>query len=183
MTIDYHARKQPAVYKPLIDAALDRIAKVGGRTFTPPESIAPGTGPWGYLTTAVAVGKDDLTTGAVRAMLGEYHWSYRFLLGRLAEHLTAFETVETEEDAQGGDDDEDWDPDGRPIVLAYYPEEARACLRQENFVGGADADVFALWERDDRTSVCHAHMEGFWILGEDPVDYIERIAARAEGQA
>lgn len=183
MTIDYVARKQPAVFKPLIDAALERIAKVGGRAFTPPGSVAPGTGPWGYLTTVVAAAKDDLTSEAVRSALGEHSWSVAFLGGTLAEHFTSYDVVETEEDARGGDDDEDWDPEARPVVLAYYPEESRECLRQGNFVGGADADVFALWQRADRTSVCHAHMEGFWILGEDPADYIERIAAKAEGKA
>ena len=64
--------------------------------------------------------------------------------------------------------------------LEYYPEESHECLSQYNYIGGADADVIALWQREDRTSVCHAHVEGFWILGEDPVDYIEKIAEKAE---
>jgi hypothetical protein len=182
MTIDYAARRRPEIFKPLVDAALSRIAAVDARTFTPPAAVEPGTGPWGYLEAAVAAGRADLTTLAVGNALGEHSWGHRFLLGKLAEHLTAFEAVETEEEAAGGDDEEDFDPEGRPIVLAYYPEESHECLRQGHFVGGADADVIALWQRADRTSVCHAHMEGFWILGEDPVDFIERIAAKAEGK-
>jgi hypothetical protein len=177
---DYAARRRPEIFKPLVDAALSRIAAVGGRAFTRPAAVESGTGPWGYLDAAVAAGRADLTTVAVGKALGEHSWGHQFLLGKLAEHLTAVEAVETEEDAAGDDDEEGFG--GRPIVLAYYPEESHECLRQGNFVGGADADVIALWQRADRTSVCHAHMEGFWILGEDPIDFIERIAAKAEGK-
>jgi hypothetical protein len=183
MTIDYAARRRPEIFKPLVDAALSRIAAVGGRTFTPPAEVEAGTGPWGYLDAAVTAGRADLTTVAVANALGEHTWNHQFLLGKLAEHFTSYDVVETEEDAAGGDDEEeDFGFEGRPVVLSYYPEESHECLRQAHFVGGADADVIALWKRADRTSVCHAHMEGFWILGEDPVDFIERIAAKAEGK-
>ncbi len=184
MTIDYRARKNPDVFKPLIDVALSRIARVGGRSFTPPDAVEAGTGPWGYLNAAAAAGRSSLTSEAVAKALGEHSWSHQFLLGKLAEHFTSYDVVETEAEASGGggEDDEDFGSDDRPVVLEYYPKESWECLRQGNFIGGADADVFALWQREDRTSVCHAHMEGFWTLGEDPVDYIERIATKAEGK-
>lgn len=178
MTPDYRARQKPEQFKPLIDAALARLASLSGAALTLAE-VSEGTGPWGYLTEAIAQNRAALTGPKVRAALGEHTWYDQFLTGHLADNLNAGSVIDSEDDL---DPEDDYDPDAAPVVLAYYPAAAHACLRQELFIGGADADLFALWPREDRTSVCHAHMEGFWILGEDPIDFIERIADRAEGK-
>lgn len=173
-TVDWEARKKPENYKPLIDAALLRIAHAAGADEAAVkatlEEQSPTKGPWNYLTNVLKEIREDLLTDELR---DARPWGMSFLDGTIDEHLEAFSCVETQADVSP-------DPFDRPVVLEYYPEEAHECLRQQIYIGGADADIFALWNRGDRYSVCHAHMEGFWILGEDPSDYIENIADKVE---
>ncbi|AWV91253.1 hypothetical protein [Bradymonas sediminis] len=184
--MDYAARKTPEIYKPMIDAALLRLARVAGAddeavSVTLADlKVEPGTGPWGYLTqAAIPAIRSSLTTEALQTALGPYSWNFSLLKGTLADNLQAFDYVETQDEVEIDYED----PWGSPVVLEYYPEESHECLRQVNYIGGSDADIIALWRRADRTSICHAHMEGFWILGEDPIDWIEKIASAAEEKA
>ncbi|MFP4599716.1 MAG: hypothetical protein ACLFVJ_15770 [Persicimonas sp.] len=173
-TIDWKARKEPETYKPLIDDAILRIARAAGADEeaigATLEEQSPTRGPWDYLTDVVGKVRDDLVTDELR---DARPWFFSFLDGTFDRYLETYYCVETQADAGS-------DPFDRPLVLEYYPEEAHECLRQETYVGGADADIYALWNRGNRYSVCHAHMEGFWILGEDPTDFIENIADKTE---
>jgi hypothetical protein len=72
-----------------------------------------------------------------------------------------------------------------PVVLDPddYPDEARPALKQSYFIGGSDADVVLLWRQKDAThAICHAHPEGFWILGQDAIDFAERFARTCAGE-
>jgi hypothetical protein len=178
-TIDWETRKQPEIYKPLIDEALLRIARASGgdeaKTSEILEAQAPDGGPWTYLNDVVPEVRDSIVTDALSEVM-QGQWAFQFLEGTIDRYLETWDYVESADDYQ---------PDpmsmgGMPVILEYYPEESHECLRQCHYIGGADADIIALWDREDRTSVCHAHMEGFWILGEDPADYIENIADKVE---
>ncbi|MEL6182880.1 MAG: hypothetical protein AAFS10_28250, partial [Myxococcota bacterium] len=46
---------------------------------------------------------------------------------------------------------------------------------------GWGEDVVGLWRRPGGyTSLYHAHPEGFWLLGYDAVDFVERAVARLD---
>lgn len=170
---DYAARREPGVFKPLIDGALLRIGrKVGvddklslvlGALEAP-----PGSGPWTYLMAAITAARPLGLDKAIR----DGEWAHYFLGGQ-------------HESYEGHTTYRDEDDDGSvPYVnLRHYPAEARPALKQGTFVGGYDADVIALWRRaDGRYSPCHAHPEGFWLLGQDAIEFVERAATIAEGK-
>lgn len=169
---DYAARREPAVFKPLIDAALLRIARKASCDDEAARVLGaletqPGGGPWTYLLEA----SSKLRPLGLAQTVRKGEWAHYFLAG---EH----------ESYQGHTTHRDDDDDGSiPYVnLRHYPAEARAALKQGNFVGGYDADVIAMWRRSDgRYSPCHAHPEGFWLLGQDAIDFAERAAVLAEG--
>lgn len=175
--VDYSERKKPDVFKPMIDEALMRIARAVGADEDAVASkladLDPEGGPWNYLSRESTPAVRDLLVNDTLREVMPYDRGTKLLDNTLDQHLEAFDWVETEADVE---------PDAwsRPVVLEYYPEESLECLRQGMYVGGADADIIALWDRGDRHSICHAHMEGFWILGEDPVDWIEKIADKVE---
>lgn len=171
-SIDYTSRNKPEVFKPLIDAELLKLAKYNGADIGKTEKILATVDPkkmgaWGYLTSAIDATRSMVYEGKVAENLG-FSWSHQ-LFEQDMERFPFF-AGETENDVP-----EDLDFSENPIVLEYYPKESHEALRQDMFVGGADADVIGLWRVEDRTRVFHAHMEGFEILGEDPVDYLQRI--------
>jgi hypothetical protein len=182
---DYEARIQPEVYRPLIDEALVRIAERSGgdvpavrRTL---ERIGPETPStqWSYLTRALRDIREHLLTEPVKEV-GKHNWFLYFLEGRDADYH-GHSLIDPDEDAPESPDGDE-SASGRPVAyLEYYEEEAWECLRQRAFVGGYDADVVALWTREDgRVSVCHAHPEGFWILGEDAAEFAMKFADKLQ---
>lgn len=174
--MDYAKRKEIDVYRPMIDAALIRIVNATdgdeAQAQSALDAVDHDAGPWGYLKNAVNAARDSIGMEAIEEVL-PHDWATSFLRDTWSSGEYPFSCVDSEADV---------DPMAipRPVVLEYYPEESHECLRQQNYVGGADADILALWRREDRTSICHAHMEGFWILGEDPVDFIENYATKFE---
>lgn len=170
---DPAARREPSVFKPLIDAALLRIGKKAGVEDELVKLLGsleapPGGGPWTYLMDAIRAAQPL----GLAKVVPNGEWAHYFLSG---EH----------ESYEGHTTHRDEDDDGSIsfVNVRNYPREARPALRQGHFVGGYDADVIAMWRRaDGRYSPCHAHMEGFWLLGQDAIDFIERAAMMAEGQ-
>jgi hypothetical protein len=170
---DAAARREPSVFKPLIDAALLRIGRKAGvdedlATLLGGLDVPPGGGAWTYLLEALRAAQP---LGLAKTV-PDGEWAHYFLSG---EH----------ESYAGHTTHHDDDDDGSIsyVNLRDYPREARPALRQGHFVGGYDADVIAMWRRaDGRYSPCHAHVEGFWLLGQDPIDFIERAAMLAEGK-
>lgn len=173
--IDYESRKKPAVYKPLIDTELQKIAEIAGADAGAVQAELDavdleGRGPWGYLTAAAKATTDLLFTDEVRRKLAG-NWAAA--LWEPPQQYTCY----------GGptEDDVERDPDDYEtnyIVAEYYPEESHEALAQDNYWAGADADVMGIWQKDGIAKVFHAHMEGFWILGEDPVDFIQKAVAK-----
>lgn len=157
MTTDRHSR--PDVFKPLIDSALGRLAAVAGVGSTVSDKLArlhasPNSTAWSYLMDAM-----DVVRGDFGGSFPQAEWGTHFLSGAYLNDS--------------------------PSVPAKkrYPREAGPAIDERLVVGGVDADVILLWPRNDgRVSVCHAHPEGFWILGHDVVDFIERAAFEAEGK-
>lgn len=167
---DYVARRDASVFKPSIDAAMLRIARHAGRENEVRAAldalvVPSGTGPWGYfLLTLDAVKNLGLDQAAPVGTWGDYFFS-----GQHRDYVP-HSTERDEED------------DGNWLSLGDYPREAIPALKQKLYVGGYDADVVMLWARTDgRHTVCHAHPEGFWILGQDPIDFVERTAIEVEG--
>ncbi len=156
---DYAHRTDPSVFKPLIDAALLEIARKGGGDVEAVQKELDALDAtqyrrqWSYLMRALSRTRTHLLTDKV--LQAPNHWFDHFLEGN---HY----------------DTRDKDVDS---IIEYYPERAQEALRQENLVGGYDADIIGLWKRDDgHESVYHAHMEGFWILGEDTIDFVASFA-------
>ncbi len=172
--MDYAKRQQIETYRPLIDDALLRIVETTGgdreEGTAALQAIDHKEGPWGYLNKAVQAVRPAINMETIDEVL-PHNWVTGFLKGRWENAEIPFSYVETADQVEPG-------TFMRPLILEYYPEESHECLKQRTYVGGGDADIIALWRRDDRTSVCHAHMEGFWILGEDPTDFIEKYAAK-----
>ena len=159
--MDFAARRSANVYKPLIDDALARIAGATGgdkaAIGTALASVPAVDSQWTYLVAALDAIRDRLVTDGLEAKL-ENDW---------------FVTI-AKEPRQ----------DDLPFVESeYYPEESHAFLEEEDYVAGEDADVVGLWtRRGGHQSLCHAHMEGFWILGRDVAEFVEWTAATAEGK-
>ena len=157
---DFENRKDPAIYRPRINEALLRIVKAtNGDVNAARDALDTikyeGTS-WGYLNDkAVPLVSEFINLKIVNEKI-PYSWG-KALLEQTLGVPTAYPEIE------------------------YYPEEAIACLEQENYIGGYDADIIALWDRGDRESICHAHMEGFWVLGEDAIDFVEKTATELEG--
>lgn len=178
--MNWNERKDADVYKPLIDDALLRIASAVGADTDAIEGTLSEQSPdeetsqWRYANDILAEIRDDLVTDDFTGAAPQ-KWAKNLVDGSAGDNLNSMSCVETAADR---------DPDPmaffKPIVLEYYPEESHECLRQEHYVDGTDADVIALWSREDRTSVCHAHMEGFWTLGEDVADWLEGYADEVE---
>jgi hypothetical protein len=174
--MDYAKRNEIEFYRPLIDDALIRIVKVSDgdveQAQAALDAVEHDAGPWGYLNKATAAVREIIDMDNIDEVL-PYDWVTGFLQGRWDNAEIPMYCVDSYDDV---------DPHDfmMPVVLEYYPEESHECLQQQFYVGGGDADIIALWKREDRTSVCHAHMEGFWILGEDPADFIERYATKLE---
>ena len=122
--------------------------------------------PWRYFFAALDATRGKLLGEAMRER-GAHHWLLYFADGKDAGFV---EPILDDEN----DDDDDESP---RIRIESYPEEARECLSQGNFVGGYDADVVALWSRDGGTALCHAHPEGFWILGSSPGEFVDDFIA------
>ena len=174
--MDYAKRNEIDVYRPLIDAALLRIVRATDgdeeQAHAALDAVEHDAGPWGYLNKAVNAVRDSIDMDAIEEVL-PYAWATSFLRDTWSSGEYPMYCVDSEDDVDPMDFP-------RPVVLQYYPEEAHECLGQQIYVGGGDADIIALWKREDRTSICHAHMEGFWILGEDSVDFIENYATKFE---
>ncbi len=64
------------------------------------------------------------------------------------------------------------------LVLKNYPQEGWEALQQEDYLVVEDADFLGVWKRSGRESIYHAHPEGFWVLGDDPVDWIEKVVSK-----
>lgn len=189
--MDYAARKLPEIFKPLIDAALLRIAHAAGADTNAVQErldeLVPKLGlnvlhkrdtsrPWHYLryqaTPAIA---DLILTDRFNEALG-HHYTTSLLNGAFGEYLETADWVTTKEEL---DDERYWD--SYPVVLEYFPPESHECLKQGYYVDGVDGtEVLALWDRGDRHSVCRVLRQGFFILGEDSVDWIEKIATEVE---
>lgn len=173
-----HPRTTPAVYKPLIDSALQKFARHAGKS---PAELAKkldaldvrDLGPWGYLMQALESARPLLLSAHARERL-RGDWFLSFLTNDNANN-----NPPTGLAGDCSDGDEYDDSFENLISLEYYPEEAREGLAQEHFVGGTDADVIFLW-KGELTKVCHAHPEGFWILGDDPIDFVERAAKKLD---
>ncbi|MBW2703622.1 MAG: hypothetical protein JRF33_22630 [Deltaproteobacteria bacterium] len=177
--IDYGARKAPEVYKPLFDAEFAKLAELAGADLAAVQKLLDeikleGRGPWGYLTGGVSATAALLFNDKLKDALG-YTWVRQ--LWEPSDQFAMFGGM-TEDEVERDPDDYDTNY----IVAEYYPEESREALAEDNYWGGGDADVVGLWVKDGVAKVYHAHMEGFWILGEDPVDFLQKEVAKILGK-
>ena len=158
--MNYEERKQPNVYKPLIDEALIRIVEAtGGDVDEARQALDEvehdGTS-FEYLNDHAVPAVSSFVDLEVVQERIPHRWGKSLLEGKFEAGTMLFPNIE------------------------FYPEDSKEFLHQQNFIGGYDADVVGLWDRDDRQSICHAHMEGFWILGEDAIDFVEKTADELE---
>ncbi|MBH25137.1 MAG: hypothetical protein CMH57_11910 [Myxococcales bacterium] len=179
------ARTHPEIYRPLVDAALLRVGEFCGadlrglqRALAPIEVERGGgrlsLGPWGYVEEALCRARPLVMGARLREALG-CGWFTYFMEGG-ADRYEGHALIE-----DAGALSMDADVWGVPLFLEAYPEEAWPFLRQQAYVGGFDEDVVGLWRRPGGySSLCHAHPEGFWVLGYDAVDFVERAAARLD---
>jgi hypothetical protein len=175
--IDYEARKQPEAYKPLFGAAFAELGRFAGADLEAVQAAldgidTTGMGPWGYLLAAASATKPLVFNDKVKEALG-FRWGRQLWE---PSDIPVFGGM-TEDEVERDPDDYETNY----IVAEYYPEEAHEALEQDYFWGGSDADVLGLWIKDGIAKVFHAHMEGFWILGEDPIDFFEKIVAQIVG--
>jgi hypothetical protein len=165
----------PTPYKPRIDAALGAFAHHAGSSADSLSRVLQSIDTsdrtaWGYLVEALDRARPLLVSDhARRALQGD--WFLSFLIGEPgANALPRWDAPDLDELGDGED----------PFDLESYPVEAHEALLEGHFVGGDDADIVLLWGADGGPRVCHAHPEGFWILGEDPADFAERAAQKLE---
>jgi hypothetical protein len=180
--MNYKARQKPEVFKPMIDEALLRIARVANVDEDAVSArlgeVEPGGDSWHYLyEQALPAVSEILYTDQLDELFEDAGngWGQMLFSQDLDGELFATRCVATAA--------EDDDPDEYPVVLEYYPQIAHECLKQENYVGGQDDAIVALWKREDRTSICVAwatEEEEMDILGEDTIDWIESIAGELE---
>lgn len=169
--IDYAARKNPEAYKPLLDAEFAKLVElVGGDKAEVQKHLdsidTEGCRPWDYLTSGINATKKIIFTEKLQEALG-YSWTKH--LWQAGDQYTCFGGMSEDDFEQDPDDFET-----NYIIGEYYPEESHEALQQDDFWGGSDADVVGLWSKDAITKIFRAHMEGFWILGEDPVDFFQK---------
>lgn len=161
----------PTIYKPLIDAEFRNLAEILKVDLVSVQNkldlIDPKScGAWRYLLQAIEQTRTLLVSPEFKKMLQSN------MLRDLwfpTDQYACFGGYTANYDDYNSDD-----YDVNYIFSEYYPEEAHEALAQENYWGGADADVFGLWTTENKTKVYHAHMEGFWILGEDPADFLKK---------
>lgn len=169
-------RTSPEVFKPAIDAALVRIARVAAADADAVQRALAGLREgraFPYLLGALHALRGLVDVDRLRAA-GAGTWLLYFLEGKDARYEGHF----LEPEGAGFEDELG---QASPIRLEFYPEQAHAALRHQDFVGGQDADVVGLWRLPDgREAIYHAHPEGFSLLGDDAIDFVEREAARLE---
>lgn len=127
-------------------------------------------GPWGYLTEGISTTSALLFNEKLKKAMGTA-WIRQ--LWEPSDQYAVF-GGNTEDEVEQDEDDYDTNY----IIAEYYPEEAHEALEQDNYWGGSDADVLGLWVKDGIAKVYHAHIEGFWILAEDPVDFFQKEVAK-----
>jgi hypothetical protein len=182
--VDYEARKRPEVYKPLYGAAFAELARFAGADLEAVQAGLDGIdatqmGPWGYLLAAVSATRPLVFTDKVQEALGSRWARQLWEPSNNPPELSLPRDEDEVEDEDGPDLFNEWETER--IVAVDYPEKAQEALAQDFFWGGSGADVLGIWQKDGIAKVFHAHYEGFWILGEDPVDYFEKVVAQIVG--
>jgi ankyrin repeat protein len=163
-------------HKRAIDAALLRLAREGGgdeQALQEALDALPTTGgPWDHLQRVLAKARDPLFEGDLPSRLE------RTLLGRLLSD-DPFDGDEPPEvlakPKRGGKG-----PTGNVIYLEYYPKEAKKPLREGEIVAASGADVWIVEPLDGGDArFSHAHPEGFSVLAEGAVAFVERQVDKA----
>lgn len=172
-TSELQARKKASVFKPLIDEAILKIAAWAGVDTDRVESIldslnANRYSPFEYLYTAMRKVKSVLFIERVEAQMKFGSAKYLFNNPE-QQHLYV------------GESEYDYDPadleaEDYAVILENYPDKAHAALKQNHFWGGHNADVMGIWvTKEGIERVFHANATTFTILGEDAIDFIEKI--------
>ncbi len=172
-TSELQARKKASVFKPAIDESILKIATWAGVDTDRVESLldslnANRYSAFEYLYTAMRKVKSVLFIERVEAQM-KFGWSKYLFNNPEQQHLYV------------GESEYDYDPsdleaEDYAVVLENYPDKAHAALKQNRFWGGHNADVVGIWvTKEGIERVFHANAAAFNILGEDAIDFIEKI--------
>lgn len=183
----YKERTKPEIFKPLIDGAWVEMAEIVGAdqgkvrdvlNKIPLESLQDGNSTsFRYLKVTAGNLRGIIFTEKAEALLRNT-WFKHIIREPVNEPPVYGGETEDEFNA------EDASEDDNPVFLEHYPEESHEALRQNLYIGGYDADVLGLWSTESGVKIFHAHPEGFWILGEDAIDWltktVEEIRSRTD---
>ncbi|MCH2043612.1 MAG: hypothetical protein MK212_05680 [Saprospiraceae bacterium] len=167
--MNYTTRLSPEVYKPIVDNLLIKFSQylttdTNALKKILAELIAEGSS-WEYTLEALKKTRPYIYTEVVQSKL-QYEWGNTLLSSNKEEE-------EDEEEDWDEDEEEDWDIND--VDLNDYPEESHEAIQQETFWVCEDADITGIWKQANEVEkIYHAHMEGFWILGEDAIDFLEK---------
>ncbi len=172
--------RKPAVFKPLIDEYLLRIAQWadvdGERLQRTLQAIsAERATPFEYLYNAARKVRNQLFIERVESKL-TYGYSRQLFVSGDTNYIFA------------GESEYDYDPaelesEDYAVVLENYPRAAHKALEQDKIWGGAGAEVVGIFTaKDGIEQIYKATPKEFIILGEDAIDYLEKIIQHGFGK-
>jgi hypothetical protein len=172
--IDFQERNKPEVFKPLIDKALIAMAESNGHSPSETSKVlkdlpADGLSNIDYLRKAAFLLVKWCYRGKVEELINTYgNWAYYLFNPPGFFELPVLKKGNDQEDASVFDFNE--------INPEDYPEEAQEALYYGKFLGGGQGDVLGVWKKDGINQIYLAFRDSFYIIAEDPVDWIQQIA-------